>query len=82
MLEPKEAYQRLCASGPFDDPTMSWYPWRWYFAADGVMCSSAWRDACPRRYMDFVKPETPAERLAREQDEFAAALEEDCESDA
>ena len=55
MLKPEEAYRRLRASGPFDDPTVSWCPHRWYFDADGVLCCQPWR-CIPTRYPEFHRP--------------------------
>lgn len=52
-MNPADAYARVLASGPFDDPLHSWYPVRWYFDRDGVLCRSAWRDAAPQRYPEY-----------------------------
>jgi hypothetical protein len=66
MLEPEEAYRRMAASSwrPFDDPTPSWYPVRWYFSKRGVLCSQAWR-SIPKKYREFRRPrgvtDTPRE---------------------
>lgn len=49
-MSPEDAFHRVLARGPFDDPTMSWYPVRWYLSEDGTLCSLAWRGAAPTVY--------------------------------
>lgn len=50
------AFRRVIELGPFDDPDVSWYPVRWYFALDGVLCRCAWRGV-PVRFPEWVRPQ-------------------------
>jgi hypothetical protein len=51
VLSPKKAFERVKASGPFDDPTEpSGPPKRWYFDERGVLRLSGWRDPMPVQF--------------------------------
>lgn len=53
-LDPKKAFERVLNEGPFDDPYISWYPYRWYLAPreDGskVLALEPWR--CVSTYFE------------------------------
>ena len=51
-----QAYERVVATGPFDDPDSVSFPVRWYFAPDGILERCGWRDAIPHRFPEFVAP--------------------------
>ena len=63
-MDAKDAYARLLNDGSFDDPYISWYPYRWYFAPDGVMCCEPWR-GIPRRFEDYRKEAKDEKTKAR-----------------
>jgi len=59
-MKPEEAYKRLIESGPFDDPSVTWYPYRWYWhEEDGKFYAAvqAWR-SIPTIFYDFIRPVT------------------------
>jgi len=55
MMNPEEAYKRVCEAGPYDDPTQVWYPLRWYFNEEGALCSQPWR-GIPTQYPEYRRP--------------------------
>jgi len=55
MLSPAEVFPRLVTERSFDDPTMPWYPCRWYFNEEGIMCCLP-RGFLPTRYPDYRDP--------------------------
>lgn len=55
-MRPQQAFDRVVADRPFDDPDAPHYPTRWYFDEQGVLCKSGWRAAIPTRYPQFRVP--------------------------
>lgn len=43
MTSPAAAFERVTATGPFDDPLHAWYPLRWHLDDRGVLCRTFWR---------------------------------------
>ena len=59
-MKPKEAHEALLKSGKIgmDDQDSSWYPVRWYFNENGILCRCEWR-GIPQEFPEFKRETCP-----------------------